>query len=69
MLWLNEMHITLAGPPTRDVWHHEPAGHDVLPVTWSDNFLTMLSGASNMVVLEYEGGMMVSTVTASAFNA
>jgi hypothetical protein len=45
-------------------------GRDVLPATWSDNFVTILSGGSAMVVLEYEtGGGEVVMVTAEPFNS
>ena len=45
-------------------------GLDVLPATWSDNFVTLLAGQQSKVVLEYEaGGTPVATVTAEPFNA
>ena len=44
------------------------AGRDVLPATWSDNFVTLLSGEHLEVQLEYEEGMAVEMVTAHAFN-
>jgi hypothetical protein len=48
----------------------DAVGLDVLPATWSDNFITLLAGTEATVVLEYEaGGASVSTVTAEAFNS
>ena len=43
---------------------------DVLPATWSDNFVSLLAGEQTTVVLEYEAsGTEVMTVTAEPFNA
>ena len=44
-------------------------GKDVLPATWSDNFVTVLSGESLTVELEHEASNAVDRVTATPFNA
>jgi hypothetical protein len=47
----------------------DAAGRDVLPATWSDNFITLLAGQTTQVLLEYEsGGAEVTAVTAEPFN-
>ena len=43
-------------------------GADVLPATWSDNFVTLLAGQSADIVLEHEADAEVVTVTAEPFN-
>jgi exo-1,4-beta-D-glucosaminidase len=44
-------------------------GNDVLPATWSDNFLTLLSGQSVTIELEYEQDSELDTVSAAPFNS
>jgi exo-1,4-beta-D-glucosaminidase len=46
----------------------DAADNDVLPATWTDNFLTLLAGESTKVTLEYEAGTAVTKVTAEPFN-
>ena len=41
---------------------------DVLPSTWSDNFISLHADESLDVTLEYEAEMTVTTVVAEAFN-
>jgi len=47
----------------------DAAGKDVLPATWSDNFVTVLGGASVTLQLEHEATARVVKVEAEAFNA
>eukprot|EP00729_Bicosta_minor_P017911 gene17911-21767_t len=44
-------------------------GKDVLPVTWSDNFITLLGGSSASILLEHDAGTVVDRLTAEPFNA
>lgn len=44
------------------------AGKDVLPATWSDNFITVIAGDTVTVMLEHEADRIVHRVTAAAFN-
>ena len=46
----------------------DAAGEDVLPATWSDNFITVLAGDTATVMLEHEVDRTVHSVTAAAFN-
>ena len=46
----------------------DAAGSDVLPATWSDNFITVLAGEHANITLQYEPGRTVQRVTAEAFN-
>ena len=46
------------------------AGEDILPATWSDNFVSVLAGEEVEVRLGFEAGAeAVARVTAEAFNA
>ena len=47
----------------------DASGIDVLPATWSDNFVTLLAGERVEIVLEHEQGTDVAAVTAEPFNA
>ena len=47
----------------------DAAGTDVLPATWSDNFVTLLAGESAEIVLGHEQDADIAAVTAEAFNA
>ena len=43
-------------------------GKDVLPATWSDNFVSVKAGEAVEVTLEHEPGVVVAKVVAEAFN-
>jgi hypothetical protein len=47
----------------------DAAGNDVLPATFSDNFISQVAGESVTVTLEHESGMHVVRVVAEPFNA
>ena len=44
-------------------------GKDVLPATWSDNFVSLQAGESVELTLEHEADAVVDKVVAKAFNA
>ena len=44
-------------------------GNDVLPATWSDNFVSLQAGESVELVLGHEADMQVAKVMATAFNS
>ena len=44
-------------------------GNDVLPATWSDNFVSLQAGESVVLVLGHEADATVAKVVATAFNS